>query len=127
MTLNKVEMYKTYFLAMKLLLAVSTLLIVKSQLNYFHWGSLLFSLLGLLVIAIQFIAIIKAEKLIIEKNFLGITIGLVVSILSLGGLTLPLGLWGLYSLLNRDFITHHAPRNSPSWFNENIHSKLLKF
>ena len=26
MTLNKVEMYKTYFLAMKLLLAVSTLL-----------------------------------------------------------------------------------------------------
>lgn len=128
MTLNKTNMFRTYFLVVKVLMLISTVYLLSSQFLDFHWSNLIFSSAALIVTTVQFIAIHKAEKLIEERHYLGIVIGLVISVLYLGSIMLPFGLWGLYSLLNRDFIQEHAPTNAPSWFSENIiHSKLFTF
>ena len=128
MTLNKMNMFKTYFLVIKILMLISAAYFLRLQFLDFHWSSLIFSSATLLITMIQFIAIHKAERLIREKHYLGIIIGLVVSVLYLGSIMLPLGLWGLYSLLNREFMNEHAPTNAPSWFSENIiHSKVFTF
>lgn len=128
MKVNKVNMFKIYFLVMKVLLLISAVFILKSQFENFYWSSLVFSSVGVLMAGIQFVALHKAEQFIEERNYLGILIGLIVSVLSLAGVMLPFGLWGIYCLLNRDFLKAYVPSDAPKWFNENIlQSPLLKF
>ena len=128
MTFNKVTMFKSYFLVMKLLTIISVLVIFKLQFTDFHWSSLIFSSASLMFAVIQFFALIKAEQLIEERSYLGIVIGLVIAVMSLASIMLPFGLWGLYSLLNREFMSQYCPTDAPDWFEENIiQSKIVKF
>lgn len=76
MKLNKANMFKTYFLMVKVLMLISLAYFLRSQFFDFHWSSLIFSSASLLVGIVQLIAIYKAEKLIAEKHYAGIVIGL---------------------------------------------------
>src|SRR5690554_5796538 len=128
MTINKATMFKNYFLVMKILAVISAVIILKIQLSDFHWSGLIFGSLSLFMIGLQFFAMIKAQQLIEEKNYLGIIIGLFISVMYLGSIMLPFGIWGLYCLLNREFMKEFSPNNAPAWFEENIiQSKLLRF
>lgn len=107
---------------------ISAVFLLKSQFDDFYWMSFMYSSLALIVMVIQLVALHKAKKLIEEKNYLGITIGLVISVMYLGGVMLPFGLWGLYCLLNREFMNAYTPENAPRWFKDNIiQSPILKF
>lgn len=113
MNFKKSQLFKLYFNLMKIVLIFSAVLIIRMQLD----GLALF---GLSVIGIQFYAVVKAQKFIEERKYLGISIGLILSLLCLGGMTLPLGLLGFYCFLNKEFLNAYKPKDAPSWFETNI-------
>lgn len=128
MNLEKSKLFKIYFNLLKVVLIVSAVMLIKVQLEFFfHWGSFIMSLVGLSVIALQLFAIFKAEKLIEERKYLGTVIGLVLAVLCLAGLTLPLGILGIYSLINNEYLNTFGPDDAPAWFTEVINTlKALK-
>jgi hypothetical protein len=105
--MNKANLYTWHFLLLKLFYGVSALLILVGAVSSFDVFTMVVSSLGLIILGAQFWGLLKAEKLLQDKNLFGYYIVLGLTLLILPSMAFPLSIFGLYSLLHPDFRRAH--------------------
>jgi hypothetical protein len=113
-------LYKLFFLLFKLVLLVSAALLIKltvdvSSTPYSGIGGIGMMISGLFFMGVQFMAAIYAERFIDEENSLGLVLGLLLSTMTVASLFFPVGLLGIYSLLNKEFREKKLLQDRPMW------------
>lgn len=110
---EKSQMFKGYFLLLKISYLISTGLLL--GLFSRELSGIPFLIFGLAMLGGEFAAAIFAERLIKEDNQLGLFIGLVLALMTTFSMFFPIGLFGLYSLLNKDFRNDYLLSDRPQW------------
>jgi hypothetical protein len=114
---NKSELFKIHFMLMKIAYVLSALMLVQLAFEGFNWLIAATVMSGLMMLTLQFFLLIKAEKLLAEKNYLGFLIAIGLTLLYLPSLFFPLSLFGLYTLLNKEF-RQAQMEDIPVWMND---------
>lgn len=121
---EKSQMFKGFFLMLKVFYLGSALMLIKlvfemSQvmLEYqkFEISQTLMLIPPLLVLGAQLAAAIYADKAIRSDNPIGLVIGLILALLMTFSVFLPVGLFGFFALLNKDFRNDYLISNRPLW------------
>jgi hypothetical protein len=121
---EKSQMFKGFFLLLKVFYVGSALMLIKLcvemaqvMLEYksFELSQMTMMIPTLIILGAQFIATIYADKAIREDNPLGLVIGLILSLLMTFSFFFPVGLFGFFALLNRDFRNDYLVSDRPLW------------
>lgn len=118
MHFSKLSLYKFFFLLLRAYYVISIVIILKLAFGNSDLLSGLISSFGLLIIAIQFFASLKAEKLIKEENHNGLLMGLILSFFTLSGFGMPIAILGFYALLNKEMRSLFSNERLPSWLKD---------
>jgi hypothetical protein len=113
---EKSQMFKGFFLLLKVFYVGSA--VIMFQLCFemsFDTSSMTMMIPALIILGAQFVAAIYADKAIREDNAIGLVIGLILSLLMTFSFFFPIGLFGFFALLNRDFRNDYLVSDRPLW------------
>ena len=120
--LNPAYIYKIFFKILRAYYVLSALIALGLNFGSFDFFGLFLTGVALLVLGLQFYASFHAELLIEVKDHKGFLLGLLLGLLALPGYSFPVGLLGLYALLNKQFRQTHLPEALPEW----LYNVLIK-
>lgn len=111
---EKSQMFKAFFLILKVFYIASALMLIKFCME-FEFTDTAFMIPALVMLILQFAAAVYAEKAIRSDNSLGLLIGLILALLMTFSIFFPVGLFGFFALLNKDFRNDYLLSNRPLW------------
>jgi hypothetical protein len=119
--INKSQLYKHYFLALKGYYCLMGL--VSLYLADFSVVGVFLTAFALCVLALQFFGAMKAQEWLENKELIGFLLSFGLTVLALPGYSFPIGVFGLYALLNKEFRETQLPKELPQWL-EDLFKKL---
>lgn len=117
---NKSQLYKPFFLLVKISSVLSVLMAFSLAFDIYRYAptfsyAVPMILSALFWAAMQVVAATFAEKFIDEEKALGLVIGFILAAMFTVTMFFPVGIFGLYSLFNKEFRENKVLENRPLW------------